>query len=136
MTDVGQVVTLAGWAARIRTMGGMAFIDIRDRYGITQLAFNDGYDAEILQQATQIGREFVIQATGKVAERESKNAQLPTGDVEVIVTDLKVLNAAKTPPFLIENETDGGDDLRMRGIGDRGRANGDDNRIKALPMIT
>jgi aspartyl-tRNA synthetase len=95
-------------------MGGMAFIDIRDRYGITQLAFNEGYDAKVLQQAAEIGREFVIQAKGKVAERESKNPQMSTGDVEVIVTELKVLNPAKTPPFLIENETDGGDDLRMQ----------------------
>jgi aspartyl-tRNA synthetase len=113
MADAGKEVTLAGWAARIRTMGGMAFIDIRDRYGITQLAFNEGYDAKVLQQAAEIGREFVIQAKGKVAERESKNPQMPTGDVEVIVTELKVLNPAKTPPFLIENETDGGDDLRI-----------------------
>ena len=114
IADAGKEVTLAGWAARVRTMGGMAFIDIRDRYGITQLAFNEGYDAKVLQQAAEIGREFVIQATGKVAERESKNPQMPTGDIEVIVTELKVLNPAKTPPFLIENETDGGDDLRMQ----------------------
>lgn len=114
IADAGKEVTLAGWASRVRTMGGMAFIDIRDRYGITQLAFNEGYDAKVLQQAAEIGREFVIQATGKVAERESKNPQMPTGDIEVIVTELKVLNPAKTPPFLIENETDGGDDLRMQ----------------------
>ena len=113
-SDIGKDVTLAGWAAKIRTMGGMAFIDIRDRYGITQLAFNDGYNPELLKKAAAIGREFVIQAVGKVAERESKNLQMPTGEIEIIVTELTILNSAKTPPFLIENDTDGGDDLRMQ----------------------
>ena len=113
-SDIGKDVTLAGWAAKIRTMGGMAFIDIRDRYGITQLAFNDGYNPELLKKASAIGREFVIQAVGKVAERESKNLQMPTGEIEIIVTELTILNSAKTPPFLIENDTDGGDDLRMQ----------------------
>lgn len=110
----GETVTLAGWAARIRTMGGMAFIDLRDRYGVTQLAFNEGYDKALLETASGVGREFVLQATGRVAERESKNPGLATGDIELIVSDLKILNPAKTPPFLIENETDGGDDLRMQ----------------------
>ena len=113
-SDIGKDVTLAGWAAKIRTMGGMAFIDIRDRFGITQLAFNDGYNPELLKKAAAIGREFVIQAVGKVAERESKNLQMPTGEIEIIVTELTILNSAKTPPFLIENDTDGGDDLRMQ----------------------
>ncbi|NVK27047.1 MAG: aspartate--tRNA ligase [Flavobacteriia bacterium] len=113
-THIGEEVTLAGWAQRRRDLGGMSFIDLRDRYGITQLAFNDGIDASLLEKARKVSREFVIQAKGKVVERESKNANNPTGDVEVIVTELKVLNAAKTPPFTIENDTDGGEELRMK----------------------
>lgn len=112
--NIGEEVTLAGWAQRRRDLGGMSFIDLRDRYGITQLAFNDGIDASLLEKARKVNREFVIQASGKVVERESKNANNPTGEVEVIVTELKVLNAAKTPPFTIENETDGGEELRMK----------------------
>ncbi|TNE27629.1 MAG: aspartate--tRNA ligase [Bacteroidetes bacterium] len=111
---VGKEVTLSGWVQRRRDLGGMSFIDLRDRYGITQLAFNDGVDATLLEKARKVNREFVIQATGKVIARESVNKHNPTGDVEVVVTDLKVLNAAKTPPFTIENETDGGEELRMK----------------------
>ena len=112
--NVGQTVTLAGWVQRIRKMGGMTFIDLRDRYGLTQLAFNQEIDADLCEQANHLGREFVIQATGKVAERYSKNANMPTGDIEIIVSTLNVLNESATPPFTIEDETDGGDDLRMK----------------------
>ncbi len=112
--NVGQTVTLAGWVQRIRKMGGMTFIDLRDRYGLTQLAFNQEVDADLCEQANHLGREFVIQATGKVAERYSKNANMPTGDIEIIVSALNVLNESATPPFTIEDETDGGDDLRMK----------------------
>ena len=114
ISDIGKQVTLSGWVSKIRLMGSMAFVDIRDRYGITQLSFNEGYSKELLEKAAELGREYVIQAEGKVAERESRNAQLSTGDVEIIVTELRVLNKAKTPPFTIENETDGGDDIRMQ----------------------
>ncbi len=114
LSDAGKQVTLSGWVSKIRLMGSMAFIDIRDRYGITQLSFNEGYSKELLEKAAELGREYVIQAEGKVAERESKNAQLSTGEIEIIVTGLTVLNKAKTPPFTIENETDGGDDIRMQ----------------------
>ena len=99
---------------RIRKMGGMTFIDLRDRYGITQLAFNQEVNAELCEKANHLGREYVIQITGAVAERYSKNANMPTGDIEIIVSELNVLNEAATPPFTIEDETDGGDDLRMK----------------------
>ena len=112
--NIGQTVTLAGWVQRIRKMGGMTFIDLRDRYGITQLAFNQEVDADLCDKANHLGREYLIQATGVVAERYSKNANMPTGDIEIIVSELNVLNAAATPPFTIEDETDGGDDLRMK----------------------
>jgi aspartyl-tRNA synthetase len=92
----------------------MAFVDLRDRYGIVQLSFNEAYSAEMLAKAGELGREYVVKVTGKVAERESKNALMPTGDIEIVVTDLVVLNQAKTPPFTIENDTDGGDDIRMQ----------------------
>ena len=114
LKDAGRDVTLAGWVQRSRKMGGMTFIDLRDRYGITQLVFNEDTDAELCSRANKIGREFVIQVTGKVEERYSKNKKIPTGDVEVIVKELTVLNASEIPPFTIENETDGGDDLRMK----------------------
>ncbi len=114
LANVNQTVTLAGWVQRIRKMGGMTFIDLRDRYGITQLAFNQETNAEVFEAANHLGREFVLQATGVVKERFSKNPQLPTGEIEIEVTDLKVLNAAVTPPFTIEDDTDGGDDLRMK----------------------
>ena len=112
LADVGKTVTLAGWVQRIRKMGGMTFIDLRDRYGITQLAFNQGTEA--FEKANGLGREFVLQVTGKVIERQSKNAQLPTGEIEIEVEQLNILNPALTPPFTIEDETDGGDDLRMK----------------------
>ncbi len=114
LSHVGSTVTLSGWVARVRLMGSMAFVDLRDRYGITQLSFNEAYSAEMLAKAGELGREFVVKVTGTVAERESKNALMSTGDIEIIVTDLVILNQAKTPPFTIENETDGGDDIRMQ----------------------
>ncbi len=114
LANVNQTVTLAGWVQRIRKMGGMTFIDLRDRYGITQLAFNQETNAEVFEAANHLGREFVLQAIGIVRERFSKNPQLPTGEIEIEVTELQVLNAAVTPPFTIEDDTDGGDDLRMK----------------------
>lgn len=114
LQDAGRTVTLAGWVQRIRKMGGMTFIDLRDRYGITQLAFNQETNADIFEQVNHLGREYVLQATGVLKERFSKNLQLPTGEIELEVTELKVLNPAVTPPFTIEDETDGGDDLRMK----------------------
>ena len=110
----GESVTLSGWVQRTRDLGGMTFVDLRDRYGLTQLAFNMDTDEDLCLKARKLGREFVIKVTGKVIIRESKNAQMSTGDVEIIVTELEVLNASKTPPFTIEDETDGGDDLRMQ----------------------
>ena len=114
LTDAGKTVTLAGWVQRTRAMGGMSFVDLRDRFGITQLSFNIERDAALCEQANTLGREFVVQVVGEVRERESKNKNIPTGEIELIVTELKVLNAAKTPPFTIEEETDGGDELRMK----------------------
>lgn len=114
LCDEGQNVTLAGWVQRTRKMGGMTFIDLRDRYGITQLVFNEEVNASLCEQANKIGREYVIQVTGTVKERSSKNAHIPTGEIELIVSELNILNAAMTPPFTIEDETDGGDDLRMK----------------------
>ena len=114
LADEGLVVTLAGWVQRIRKMGGMTFVDLRDRYGITQLVFNQEVDAALCEQANKLGREYVIQVTGTVRERSSKNTHIPTGDIELIVSQLNVLNTALTPPFTIEEETDGGDDLRMK----------------------
>ena len=114
LENAGQEVVLAGWVQRSRKMGGMTFIDLRDRYGITQLVFNEKVDAELCQKANKIGREYVIQIKGTVQERESKNAKMPTGDIEIIVQELNVLNASDVPPFTIEDNTDGGDDLRMK----------------------
>lgn len=114
ISNVGSTVTLAGWVQRIRKMGGMTFIDLRDRYGITQLVFNSDVNADLHEAANHLGREYVIQVTGNVAERSNKNANIPTGDIEIIATDLKVLNHSEVPPFTIEDDTDGGDDLRMR----------------------
>ena len=111
---VGQTVTLAGWVQRTRKMGGMTFVDLRDRYGITQLVFNEETNADLCAQANKLGREYVIQATGTVNERFSKNANLPTGDIEIIVSALTLLNASEVPPFTIEDQSDGGDDLRMK----------------------
>ena len=114
MEHVGKEVTLAGWVQRSRKMGAMTFIDLRDRYGITQLVFNEDTDAELCAQANKLGREFVIQVVGTVNERYSKNKNIPTGDIEIIVSQLKVLNASEIPPFTIEDNTDGGDDIRMK----------------------
>lgn len=114
LSDAGSVVTLAGWVQRLRKMGGMTFVDLRDRYGITQLVFNEEENAELCEQANHLGREYVIQVVGKVNERFSKNLNLPTGEIEIIVSELKVLNSALTPPFTIEDNTDGGDDIRMK----------------------
>ena len=114
LADAGTTVTLAGWVQRVRKMGGMVFVDLRDRYGITQLVFDDATDAALCEQANRLGREYVIQITGKVSERSSKNSKIPTGDIEILVNTLNVINAADTPPFTIEDETDGGDDLRMK----------------------
>ncbi|MCB0793698.1 MAG: aspartate--tRNA ligase [Flavobacteriales bacterium] len=114
IADAGKTVTLAGWVQRARDLGGMTFVDLRDRFGITQLSFNMEREQALCAQARELGREFVVQATGTVRERESKNKHIPTGEIELIVTELKVLNAAKTPPFTIEEETDGGDELRMK----------------------
>jgi len=114
MEHVGQEVTLSGWVQIGRDLGGMTFVDLRDRYGITQLAFNMEENADLCLEARKLGREFVIQAEGKVRERSSKNPNRPTGDIEIEVTSLRVLNSSKTPPFTIEDETDGGDDLRMK----------------------
>jgi len=110
----GQKVTLSGWVQRTRDLGGMTFVDLRDRYGLTQLALNMDTDEGLCLKARKLGREFVVKVTGDVKIRESKNAQMVTGDIEIIVTALEVLNASKTPPFTIEDETDGGDDLRMQ----------------------
>ena len=114
MEHVGTTVNLAGWVQRSRDLGGMTFTDLRDRYGITQLAFNIEVNADLCEQARKLGREFVIQATGVVIERSSKNKNIPTGEIEINVTELKILNAAKLPPFTIEDETDGGDEIRMQ----------------------
>jgi aspartyl-tRNA synthetase len=114
MEHVGTSVTLAGWVQRSRDLGGMTFTDLRDRYGITQLAFNMEVNADLCEQARKLGREFVIQVTGIVIERSSKNKNMPTGEIEINVTELKILNAAKLPPFTIEDETDGGDEIRMQ----------------------
>ena len=111
---VGKTVTLAGWLQRSRDLGGMTFIDLRDRYGITQLVFNMEQDAALCEAARKLGREFVLQVSGQVTERENKNPKMATGDVEIIVREFKVLNSAITPPFTIEDHTDGGDDLRMK----------------------
>ena len=114
ISNVNQKVTLAGWVQRSRKMGGMTFIDLRDRYGITQLVFNEEVNAELCEQANHVGREYVIQVTGTVNERFSKNNNIPTGDIEIIVSELNVLNTSLVPPFTIEDNTDGGDDIRMK----------------------
>ena len=114
LANVGEVVTLAGWVQRTRKMGGMTFVDLRDRYGITQIVFNNEVDAALCEQANHLGREYVIQVEGTVAERSSKNANMPTGDIEIIASKLNILSESITPPFTIEDNTDGGDDLRMK----------------------
>ena len=114
MENVGEVVTLAGWVQKARKMGGMTFVDLRDRYGITQIVFNVENDAALCESANRLGREYVIQVKGKVEERSSKNKNLATGDVEIIAQELNILNKSDVPPFTIEDNTDGGDDIRMQ----------------------
>jgi len=114
LINVGKKTTLAGWVQRTRKMGGMTFVDIRDRYGITQLVFNQDVNASLFEQANSLGREYVIQVTGEVAVRSNKNANMETGDIEILVSELNILNESKTPPFTIEDNTDGGDDIRMK----------------------
>ena len=114
LSDCGKKVTLAGWVQRTRKMGGMTFVDLRDRYGITQLVFDEASDKELCDKANNVGREFCIQAKGEVRERQSKNSKMDTGDIEIIVSELQILSPSLTPPFKIEDETDGGDDLRMK----------------------
>ncbi len=115
LQDIGKNVTVCGWVRRIRDKGSLIWVDLRDRFGITQLYLEEGVtDAAIIEKIRSVGREFVLKASGNVVERTSKNAELPTGDIEIVVSDLQILNQAKTPPFLIEENTDGGDDLRMK----------------------
>ena len=114
LTNINQQVALSGWVQRTRKMGGMTFVDIRDRYGVTQLVFNNETDADLCEKANKLGREFVIQIKGQVAERSNKNTNIPTGEIEILVNELNVLNEAQTPPFTIEDNTDGGDDIRMK----------------------
>ncbi len=114
ISNVEQIVTLSGWVQKNRDMGGMTFIDLRDRYGITQLVFNMETNAELCEQARKLGREFVIQVRGLVIERESKNKKISTGEIEIIVDSLTILNKSKTPPFTIEDDTDGGEEIRMK----------------------
>ncbi|MCH5229539.1 MAG: aspartate--tRNA ligase [Muribaculaceae bacterium] len=112
--DKGKDVTIAGWVQKNRKMGGMSFLDVRDRYGVTQVVFNSSENPDLFHEANSLGREFVVQITGKVAERENKNKNIPTGDIEIIADSLKVLNKSEVPPFTIEDNSDGGDDLRMK----------------------
>ena len=114
ISDVGREVRLAGWVQRIRKMGGMTFLDLRDRYGLTQIVFNNEDDAALTEAANQLGREYVVEIEGEVRERSSKNANLPTGDIEIEAKSLKILNPSEVPPFTIEDNTDGGDDIRMK----------------------
>ena len=114
ISDVGKMVTLAGWVQRTRKMGGMTFVDLRDRYGITQLVFNEAADKGLCEQANKLGREYCIQTKGLVQERQSKNDNMETGDIEIIVDELNILSPSLTPPFTIEDNTDGGDELRMK----------------------
>ena len=114
LKDLHKSVSLSGWVQRIRNLGGMTFIDLRDRYGITQLAFNMETNAGLCEQARKLGREFVIQVKGEVVERYSKNKAMPTGDIEINVTEIQILNPSKLPPFTIEDHSDGGDELRMQ----------------------
>ena len=113
-THIGETVTLAGWVQKARDLGGMTFVDLRDRYGITQLVFNMETNAELCRKARELGREFVIRVTGEVAERSNKNPQLPTGEIEIIARELHVLNPSQVPPFTIEEHSDGGDEIRLK----------------------
>jgi aspartyl-tRNA synthetase len=114
LEHTGKNVTLSGWVQRARRLGGMIFVDLRDRYGITQLVFNMESDSALCEKADKLGREYIIQVKGEVAERSNKNPQLSTGDIEILALELQILNEAKTPPFTIEEKTDGGDDIRMK----------------------
>ena len=114
LADAGREVRLAGWVQRVRKMGGMTFLDLRDRYGITQVVFNQEVNPEVCDIANSLGREFVVEIKGKVEERTSKNPNIPTGEIEIIASDVKILNRSEIPPFTIEDKTDGGDDLRMK----------------------
>lgn len=114
LADAGNLVTLSGWVQRSRKMGGMTFVDLRDRYGITQLVFNENDDADLCAEANKLGREYCIQVEGIVNERQSKNSNLPTGDIEIMAKKLNVLSESLTPPFTIDDNTDGGDDIRMK----------------------
>lgn len=112
--DAGKKVTLSGWVQRARKMGGMTFVDLRDRYGITQIVFNNEVNSDLCDKANHLGREYVVQVKGTVSERSSKNPNLPTGDIEIVAEELNILNRSEVPPFTIEENTDGGDDLRMK----------------------
>ena len=114
IANVGQKVTLAGWVQRSRKLGGMTFIDLRDRYGITQLVVEADADPALVETATSLGREFVIQVVGEVVERQSKNPKMPTGEIEIKVESINILNKSVTPPFTIEDESDGGEDIRAK----------------------
>ena len=114
LANVGEEVTLAGWVQSVHNLGALTFVDLRDRYGITQLAFNEDCSGELKSQAGKLGREFVVQAKGIVAERYSKNKNLPTGEIEIMVSELNIVNESMTPPFTIEEQSDGGDDIRMK----------------------
>ncbi|MBR6016294.1 MAG: aspartate--tRNA ligase [Prevotella sp.] len=114
LSDAGRQVTLAGWVQRVRKMGGMTFVDLRDRYGITQLVFDESKDAALCENANKLGREWCVQVVGTVSERQSKNPKMPTGDIEILADRLNVLSESDTPPFTIEDQTDGGDELRMK----------------------
>ena len=114
LSDAGKEVTLAGWVQRTRKMGGMTFVDLRDRYGITQLVFNEAIDAQLCERDNKLGREYCIQVIGTVSERESKNKNIPTGEIEIIAKEMNILSESATPPFTIEDNTDGGDDIRMK----------------------
>jgi len=112
LANVGTNVTLAGWIQTIRNFGAITFVDLRDRYGITQLVFNEGLSSQL--ESNPLGREFVLQAKGKVIERSNKNLTIPTGEIEIELTEFAILNKSVTPPFTIQDDTDGGDDLRMK----------------------
>ena len=119
LSDAGKKVTIAGWVQRSRKMGGMTFVDVRDRYGITQAVFNTSENPDenaLFEASNALGREYVVQISGIVAERTSKNKNIPTGDIEIIADNLKVLNKSEVPPFTIEDNTDGGDDLRIHDL--------------------
>ena len=114
ISHLNQTVTLCGWVQKSRDLGGTTFVDVRDRYGLTQLVFNADSDAALREQSRNLGREFVVKVTGNVIERTNKNTKIPTGEIELVVTGIEILNAAKIPPFLIEDETDGGEELRAK----------------------